>query len=151
MRVLVIEDDIDISEMICSQLKSLGHKCAAAFSVQEGIEKLNETIDAITLDLKLPNGLGTDILRRISRTRRDLPVIVISAYPLEDQILKNFPFYSSLPKPYSQEDFDQAIEKAHGQVERIREIRSMKDRLRVLMERLETQGMMYQSISPLCL
>ncbi len=83
-RILVVEDDADINEIISAQLARHGHSCVQAFSGSEALMRLDcrgETLpyDLVICDLMLPGATGEQLIDTVRRADPDLPVIVISA------------------------------------------------------------------------
>lgn len=79
-KILLIEDDLFISEMYKRQLESEGYQVSIAMGGFEGVQKLEsgKTFDLVLLDLMLPGMSGLDILRKIAEKGQDLPVIIVS-------------------------------------------------------------------------
>lgn len=74
--ILVIDDDIHISDMLFEILSKEGYKVSRAYSGTEAILFLtNENPDLILLDLMLPGLSGEEVLQKINTS----PVIVLSA------------------------------------------------------------------------
>ncbi len=74
--ILVIDDDIHISDMLFEILSKEGYKVSRAYSGTEAILFLsNQTPDLILLDLMLPGLGGEEVLKKINAS----PVIVLSA------------------------------------------------------------------------
>ncbi len=74
--ILVIDDDIHISDMLFEILSKEGYKVSRAYSGTEAILFLsNQTPDLILLDLMLPGLSGEEVLKKINAA----PVIVLSA------------------------------------------------------------------------
>ena len=64
--VLVVEDDAQIRNGLMALLRTCGHSAVAAASVAEAASQLDaDTPTHLLLDLNLPDGAGTHILRRI--------------------------------------------------------------------------------------
>jgi two-component system OmpR family response regulator len=80
MRVLVVEDDSDLSRQLVAALTDAGYAADAAFDGEEGAY-LGETepYDAIILDLGLPKIDGLTILERWRRTDIKTPVLILTA------------------------------------------------------------------------
>lgn len=77
-RVLIVEDDIDISDMIQSFLK-YEFDFHRAYDGEEGLEKIRENkYDLVILDIMMPKLNGTDMLK-ILREENNIPVIILSA------------------------------------------------------------------------
>lgn len=74
--ILVVDDDIHISDMLFEILSKEGYKVSRAYSGTEGILFLsNQTPDLILLDLMLPGLSGEEVLQKINTS----PIIVLSA------------------------------------------------------------------------
>jgi DNA-binding response OmpR family regulator len=78
-RILIIEDDISISELQKDYLEMSGYEVACVFDGNSGLECIkNEIFDLIILDLMLPQKHGFEILREISDSKQ-IPVLIVSA------------------------------------------------------------------------
>jgi DNA-binding response OmpR family regulator len=74
-KILVVEDEKPISELLRRNLTLVGHDCAQAYSGEDALRLLADgAFDLVILDLMLPKMSGMDVLRRIS-----LPVIILTA------------------------------------------------------------------------
>lgn len=76
--ILVIEDDCDISNMICDLLKRNGYKAMPAYTGTEALMVFDKKIDLVLLDLMLPGVNGEMVLMEI-RKHSNIPVIGLSA------------------------------------------------------------------------
>lgn len=84
IHILVVEDDNDINELLCSIIRQSGYIPQPAYSGTEAMLYIkNEDWDMMLLDLMLPGMTGEEILESISE-RTTFPVIIISA-KLEQQ------------------------------------------------------------------
>lgn len=85
--ILVVEDDSDISRLLCTILTKNGYTVTAAYSGSEAEMRLsmNTPYDLILLDLMLPGLAGEDLLAAIRRDKI-MPVIVISAKGQQDKL-----------------------------------------------------------------
>lgn len=83
-RILIIDDDIHINNMLEEVLQKEGYQVAHAYSGTEALLFLqNNKIDLILLDLMLPGLSGEEILPKL----KDIPVIVMSAkVNVEDKV-----------------------------------------------------------------
>lgn len=78
-KILVIEDDSDINNMMCDAFSKAGYSCTQAFSGTEGILcNRMERFDLVILDLMLPGMNGEKAIVNIKRDK-NVPVIVVSA------------------------------------------------------------------------
>jgi PAS domain S-box-containing protein len=91
-RVLVCEDDHDISRLIGMMLDKGGFDSEPVYSAEDALIRLSQQhFDAITVDLKLPGQDGIALIRSL-RSRlltRDVPVVVISAWASEGKVQFN--------------------------------------------------------------
>ena len=79
IRVLVVEDDQDINNLLCTILRDGGYESQAAFSGSEGLLWAErENFDLLVLDVNLPDGDGFSLLGKL-RENRDVPVLFLSA------------------------------------------------------------------------
>lgn len=82
MRVLVIDDDIEICSMLKKVIEENNWQCDVAYNGLDGVQTLQkEEFDLVFLDLNLPYQSGDSVLIKL-RTFSDIPVIVISAKEL---------------------------------------------------------------------
>jgi len=89
-RILVIEDETDIREMLSLRLKKEKFDVLEASEGITGLKKaLEEQPDLILLDLMLPFTNGLDILRKLRTNRKSapMPVIIVSAKGEESDVV----------------------------------------------------------------
>lgn len=88
MKLLIIEDERELSDNIVAYLSSESYVCEQAFTYAEARMKVNVyDYDCVLLDLMLPGGSGLDLLRDIRSRRNPVGVIVVSAKgSLEDKV-----------------------------------------------------------------
>lgn len=105
-RVLIIEDDQEISMLLTVILRKANMEPVAAYSGTEGLLQLqNKVFDLILLDLMLPGKTGEELIKEI-RKESSIPIIVISAkVDIEDkvQVLK-MGADDYITKPFHQEE-----------------------------------------------
>ncbi|WP_311481664.1 response regulator, partial [uncultured Anaerococcus sp.] len=79
IKILIIEDEESINNIVKSYLVKEGYEVYQAFDGEEGLKVfLQEDIDLVILDLMLPKMLGEDVIKEI-RNRSEVPVIMLSA------------------------------------------------------------------------
>ncbi len=83
-KILVVEDDRSISELIKRNLTLVGHECTCCYDGLSGLEALQETkVDLILLDVMLPGVNGFEFITRVP----DTPIIFVTAKgELEDRL-----------------------------------------------------------------
>ena len=77
-KILIIEDDKDINEMLTKLLISNNYEVVNAYSGTEGILVHDDSVDLILLDLMLPGKNGEEIVGDL-KSKNDVPIIVMSA------------------------------------------------------------------------
>lgn len=78
-KILIIEDDIAISEMVKNYLTKDGFLVTTAFDGEEGIIKyLNDKFDLVVLDLMMPKLDGMETMKLI-REKSSVPILIMSA------------------------------------------------------------------------
>ena len=80
MKVLVVEDHIDLSQNVHAYLEKEGYVCEIASGYQSALSKLGGfKYDIIILDLMLPDGDGLDLLSWVKQSQPDVGVLILSA------------------------------------------------------------------------
>ncbi|MES9961594.1 MAG: sigma-54 dependent transcriptional regulator [Sedimenticola sp.] len=78
-RLLIIEDDTGLNQMLQFHFEDLGFDVTGAASCSEGLRLLEESAyDLLLLDQQLPDGNGIDLLTRISEETPDQAVIMMT-------------------------------------------------------------------------
>lgn len=86
-RILIIEDEKKIADIINLYLDKEGFACDIAYSGQDGLRLLKEFPALIILDLMLPDIPGEEICR-IIRERSNVPIIMLTAKSTEEERIK---------------------------------------------------------------
>lgn len=88
MKLLIIEDEKQLSDSIVKFLHAEDYLCEQAFTYDEAADRIaSYEYDCILLDLMLPGGTGLDLLRLIRTTAPRTGVIIVSAKDsLDDKI-----------------------------------------------------------------
>lgn len=103
MKILIIEDERELSRSIVTFLSSEKYLCEQAFTFNDAIEKIRlYEYDCILLDLMLPGGNGLDILCEIKRQNNPAGVIIVSAKDSLDDKVNGLRIGADdyLPKPF---------------------------------------------------
>ena len=78
-QLLLIEDDLELSNLLCEYLQSQGHSVSQAFDGEAGVSVAQtEQFDVILLDIMLPKIDGFEVLKRLRMTHLT-PVIMLTA------------------------------------------------------------------------
>lgn len=107
-KVLIIEDDREIIELLDIHLKDLGCTVAAVDNGEEGLLATKENrFDLIILDIMLPGLNGMEVCRKIRQTDRHTPILMLTA--LSEEIDKVMGLETGaddyLTKPFSIREF----------------------------------------------
>jgi len=105
-RVLVVEDDEDIRELVRFNLAREGHRVVCAGSVEEGLAQVrSELPDLVLLDLMLPGMDGLEFCRivRADASSAHLPIVIMSAKGEESDVVTGLELGADdyLTKPFS--------------------------------------------------
>ena len=89
MKILIIEDDDNLRELMHKALADEHHIVETAASAKTALMKVEiYDYDCILLDIMLPDGSGLDVLRQLKASRKQAGVIIVSAKDsLDDKIL----------------------------------------------------------------
>ncbi|MBU0648150.1 response regulator transcription factor [Patescibacteria group bacterium] len=108
MRLLIVEDDLEISDYLKSALKAECIECDTTDDGQKGLELARENdYDLIILDLILPRLRGDKLCRILREEDDPTPIMVISVEKeVDDRVeLLNIGADDYLTKPFSLEEF----------------------------------------------
>jgi len=105
-KVLVIEDDRSLAEVLSYNLKATGYEVLVATDGQDGLLKAEtKSPDLVILDLMLPVVDGLDVCRRLraSAATRELPIIMLTAKAEESDEIVGFSLGADdyVTKPFS--------------------------------------------------
>jgi len=89
-KILIVEDDLDMQEMMVSFMQKNGFMVIAANNADELTEKLkSQRVDLILLDVMLGDENGISICREIRQTN-NIPIIIVSALSADQDRLSGF-------------------------------------------------------------
>ncbi|MEN3027871.1 MAG: response regulator [Aquificaceae bacterium] len=109
LKVLVVEDDRDLAELIAYNLRKEGYEPVVCLRGREAINSLSsEKPDLVLLDVMLPDYDGFRIAQHLrdNPALKELPVIFITARDLEQDKLKGFSLGADdyITKPFSMKE-----------------------------------------------
>lgn len=79
MRVLIVEDNLRIGELVSAALRALGHSIELARTCAEAAPALRESVDVAIVDVGLPDGSGIDLCRAARARGIDVPILLLTA------------------------------------------------------------------------
>ena len=90
-RILVVDDEADIREILVCNLEAAGYEVEEAVSAEEALDKLDNTYSLILLDVMLGGISGfrmADVLRK--ERKCNIPIIFLTAKDRENDLLTGF-------------------------------------------------------------
>ena len=105
-KILIVEDEQAIREMVCLALNQAGFDCREAADTSEAQNRILETVpDLILLDWRLPGMSGIDYARKLraDKLTRDIPVIMLTARTQEEDKVRGLDTGADdyITKPFS--------------------------------------------------
>ncbi len=80
MNVLLVEDDREVGDFICSELVAAGHSCVRKLNGEEGLrEALCGSFDVLVIDRMLPLMDGLTLIKTLRNGGSSTPILVLSA------------------------------------------------------------------------
>jgi CheY-like chemotaxis protein len=81
-RVLIIDDDRSMCDVLHIELEKRGFSAVATTSSDEAMRKLaDEDFGLVLTDINMQGMSGVDLCRQIAQHREDIPVVVMTALP----------------------------------------------------------------------
>ena len=114
MKILLVEDDIMLNEMIWEYITSTGHLIKSVKNGKDALEVLEkEKFDLLILDINLPDIDGFTILEKMHEQKRMIPTIYISALIDIEDISRAFDLgcFDYLKKPFHLKELTLRINK----------------------------------------
>jgi PAS domain S-box-containing protein len=114
-RVLLVEDDPQVAELLEAMLGDLGHTVVRAGGADEALSRLerDEGIQLVLSDVIMPGGKsGVDLAEQLAVSRPGLPVVLCSGYVGGDQSRARAGDWPFISKPFSLETLAQALAQA---------------------------------------
>lgn len=111
-RLLIIDDDVALNELLGEYLERFGHRLAAATTATDGIRLLRrDRPDLLILDVMLPDADGMEVCRGIRR-ESDIPIVMLTARgDVPDRVLGlEFGADDYVPKPFEPRELVARIE-----------------------------------------
>jgi len=113
-RVLVVDDEADLRDVIRGLLAAEGYEVSTAASGVEALRLLGaHPFDVVTMDLRMPGMSGRDTLAELRRIAPDLVSVVVSGYstPEDDAAVRALGAYDVIAKPF---DIDRLVTTVAG-------------------------------------
>ena len=104
-KILIVDDEQDLCEILLYNLRAAGFQAEAAYSGEEAMEKEPSQYDLLILDVMMPGISGFELAERLKSEPRTnkLPIIFLTAKDTEDDTLQGFGLGADdyVTKPFS--------------------------------------------------
>ena len=114
MKILIVDDDVELSKAVASTIKIAGHDVQFTIDPREGLKLIREqNQDMVFLDLSMPEFSGIDIIKNLEEdgTIKEKKIVIMTASSVDDDELKHLEdlgVHSCLRKPV---DIDTILDK----------------------------------------
>lgn len=129
--VLVVDDEELIRWSLAEELRSAGYDPIQAGNLADARLRFAEADPELCiLDIRMPDGEGTELLREFRAADADLPVIMITGHGGVQTALEVTRLGATeyMPKPFDLQEMMLIVERAVGQARRSRELRVLRER-----------------------
>ena len=122
-KVLIVDDEKDIRNIISYNLEKQGFKCISATDGDGALEKLNKNPDLIILDIMMPEKDGYEVCKIIRAQGNTVPIIFLTAMDREFDEIKGLECGGDdyLRKPFSPRILIARINSIFRRLEKIKE------------------------------
>ena len=91
MRILIVEDEKKLIDILQRTLRAEGYIVDGVNSASDGLEYIKTYhYDLVIIDLQLPDGTGTGLLRRVREMGHSMPALILTARSDLDSKVENF-------------------------------------------------------------
>lgn len=109
-RVLVVDDDPIVLETVCQLVQTLGHSASAHTSGEQALAAFTAgEFDAVVSDLGMPGLTGNDVAREVERMRPGTPVVLLTGWGRDQELVPEDSVAEVLGKPVTLEDLGAAL------------------------------------------
>ncbi|MDP2167204.1 MAG: response regulator [Thermodesulfovibrionales bacterium] len=111
MRILIVDDEQLVRWFLERALRKWGYEVVAAPNIQEAIRLIdNNKFDILFTDLRMPEGNGTRIIKRVSELPENIKIVVCSAFITPD-MAEEFKARGivTLKKPFKLSELENAL------------------------------------------
>lgn len=122
LKVLIVEDEIKLANLIKSSIKELFFKVNIAKDGIEGLKKFQSfKPDIIISDITMPNIDGLEMCQRI-REESNIPIVILSAYSQKEKLLKaiDLGINKYFIKPFDIEEFLEYLKNLSKNIKKIK-------------------------------
>jgi DNA-binding NtrC family response regulator len=117
MKILIVDDEPQVAEVLARSLAREGHTATVAHSGEEALRLLDPAApDALFLDVSMPGLNGLDVLTEVRRRRPSLPVVVITGHATVEEVdhVRRLGAVDVIEKPAPLTHYQLALRRLHG-------------------------------------
>ncbi len=119
MRALILEDEESIRDILAIILEEFGFEIYEAGSLSKALNSLKEEFDIALVDLRLPDGSGMEIVKRLRSEQPSTEIVIITAFASTETVKEAFELgvYDYIEKPFDIEDLRLLIRNLKEKIE----------------------------------
>jgi CheY-like chemotaxis protein len=114
-RILVVDDEWTVVELLSTFLGSKGYQVAAAYSGREALDLFNnQPFDLVLVDLRIPKIDGLQILAEMKKLHPQVPVVMVSGFGDVETVVKALKLGAEnfLTKPLDMDELERTVEQS---------------------------------------
>jgi CheY-like chemotaxis protein len=120
-RILVVDDDPDIRQLLQDRLRAKGYRAQSAADGVQALEAVRaETFEGMILDISLPSMDGMDVLRQIRKWDQQIPIVMVTASGSKELAVRAISMGAQayLLKPFDVDELQRIVEYLFRPLER---------------------------------
>jgi two-component system, NtrC family, response regulator len=117
-RILVVDDDAQIADLMMDYLNRIGYDAAAAYGGNDGLNRFREgDFRMVVTDMKMPDMDGVGLLEAVKAIRSDVIVIIVTAYSTIDAAVDAIKLgaFDFISKPFDLEALKEIVDRGFEQ------------------------------------
>jgi two-component system response regulator PilR (NtrC family) len=131
-RILVVDDEKSIREILQIFLKNEGYSVSVANDGESAIEAVKKDIfNLVITDMKMPKASGLDLLKRVKKISSDIVVVIITAFGTTESAVEAMKLgaYDYIQKPFQMDDIRLVVKNALEKQKLQKDVSILKEQL----------------------